>query len=249
MAMLENELKMKCITDPKLIWPNLFKRFIDDGFGITKGNRDDVIYWIEKFNELRATVKIDKYNWGNALEYMDLFIYKGDSFYRDGKLSISIHQKETNKFMYIPYRSFHQKHTIKNYVWGELKRYVRYNTEEKNFSKLKTRFFLRLRNRGFRKYVLIKLFQHVTYAQRNKLLNSNTTLPIVCNQLTLQEAELKIIQEGEETFNLSQGVEALSLVDPQISTDNAIVLFNSNNSDKMRSETKGLQPGITSTKG
>jgi hypothetical protein len=249
MAMLENELKMKCITDPKLIWPNLFKRFIDDGFGITKGNRDDVIYWIEKFNELRATVKIDKYNWGNALEYMDLFIYKGDSFYRDGKLSISIHQKETNKFMYIPYRSFHQKHTIKNYVWGELKRYVRYNTEEKNFSKLKTRFFLRLRNRGFRKYVLIKLFQHVTYAQRNKLLNSNTTLPVVCNQLTLQEAELKIIQEGEETFNLSQGVEALSLVDPQISTDNAIVLFNSNNSDKMRSETKGLQPGITSTKG
>ena len=81
------------------------------------------------------------------------------------------------------------------------------------------------------------------------MLNSNTTLPIVCNQLTLQEAELKIIQEGEETFNLSQGVEALSLVDPQISTDNAIVLFNSNNSDKMRSETKGLQPAINSTKG
>ena len=82
-----------------------------------------------------------------------------------------------------------------------------------------------------------------------KLLNSNTTLAIVCNQLTLQEAELKIIQEGEETFNLSQGVEALSLLDPQISTDNAIVLFNNNNSNQTRSETKGLQPGITSTKG
>jgi len=31
MAMLENELKVKCKTDPKLIWPILFKRFIDDG--------------------------------------------------------------------------------------------------------------------------------------------------------------------------------------------------------------------------
>ena len=33
---------------------------------------------------------------------MDLFIYKGKDFYEDGKLSVSIHQKETNKFMYIP---------------------------------------------------------------------------------------------------------------------------------------------------
>ena len=64
---------------------------------------------------------------------MDLFIYKGYKFYEDKKLSDSIHQNETNKFVYIPYRSFHQRHSIKNYVWGELKRDVRYNTEEKNF--------------------------------------------------------------------------------------------------------------------
>ena len=47
MAMLE----FKCETDPKLIWPILLKRFIDDGFGITKGVREDVVYWIKKFNE------------------------------------------------------------------------------------------------------------------------------------------------------------------------------------------------------
>ena len=99
---------MKCNTDPKLIWPILFKRFIEDGFGITK---------------LRKTVQIDKYNWGNALDYMDLFIYKVNEFYEDGKLFVSIHQKETNKFMYIPYQSFPQRHSIKNY-WGELRRYV-----------------------------------------------------------------------------------------------------------------------------
>ena len=53
MALLENELKLKCESDPKIIWPILFKRFIDDGFGITEGVREEVIYWIEKFNELR----------------------------------------------------------------------------------------------------------------------------------------------------------------------------------------------------
>ena len=42
-AMLEIELKLKCETDPKLIWPVHFKRFIEDGFGITKGDQKDVI--------------------------------------------------------------------------------------------------------------------------------------------------------------------------------------------------------------
>ena len=111
MAMLENELKIKCCSNPKLIWPVLFKRFIDDGFGITKGLWKDVKYWIEQFNGLRKTVQIDKYNWGNALDYVDLFIYKGSEFYEDGKFSVSIHQKDTKKFMYIPYRSFHQNNS------------------------------------------------------------------------------------------------------------------------------------------
>ena len=143
--------------------------------------------------------------------------------------------------MYIPFRSFHQKHTIKNYVWGELKRYVRYNTEEKNFAKLRTRFFLRLRNRGFKKYLLKKLFQHVTYSQRNELLNSKVSSPIVCESLTLQEAEMRIIREGEEIFNLSQEEEALSLADPKISTHNAtnqINLFN--HKDPTNTEITGL---------
>jgi len=67
MAMLENELKMKCEADPKLIWPVLFKRFIDDGFGITKGDRKDVIYWIQKFNELRKTVQLTNITGGMLL--------------------------------------------------------------------------------------------------------------------------------------------------------------------------------------
>jgi len=135
---------------------------------------------------------------------MDLYIYKSYSFYLDGILSISIHQKETNKFMYIPFGSFHQRHTIKNFVWGELKRYVRYNTEEKNFKKLKTRFFLRLRNRNFKKYTLMKLFSKITYAQRNEVLKTDTPLSNVCESVTFQEAERKMILDGERVFASSQ---------------------------------------------
>ena len=48
----------------------------------------------------------EKHNWGNALDYVDLFKYKGDTLCSDGKLSISIHQKETTNSTYIPYKSF-----------------------------------------------------------------------------------------------------------------------------------------------
>ena len=134
---------------------------------------------------------------------MNLFIYKGKNLYEDGKFSVSIHQKETNKFVYIPYRSFHQRHTIKNYVWGELKRYVRYNTEEKNFKKLRVRLFLRLRNRGFRKYKLTKLFSKVTYAQRNELLTKETPSSNAITSVTLQEAEMRLHLDGKRILRAS----------------------------------------------
>ena len=42
LAKLEKILKEKTKNDLKMVWPMLFKRFIDDGFGITKGSKSDV---------------------------------------------------------------------------------------------------------------------------------------------------------------------------------------------------------------
>ena len=61
MAKLELLLKEKCKTDVKLKWPALFKRFIDDGFGIMEGNKSDFEYWVSEFNLLRESIKIDKF--------------------------------------------------------------------------------------------------------------------------------------------------------------------------------------------
>ena len=48
MAKLEMLLKEKCKTDIKLKWPILFKRFIDDGFGIMEGNKLDFEYRVSE---------------------------------------------------------------------------------------------------------------------------------------------------------------------------------------------------------
>ena len=60
LAILEKCCLKKMKTDTTLIWPILFKRFIDDGFGITKGSKSDYEYWISEFNLRRDTITVDK---------------------------------------------------------------------------------------------------------------------------------------------------------------------------------------------
>ena len=69
MAMLENELRKKCILDPR-----------------------------------------------THVEYMDLEIYRGSRCFEKGMFGIRLHQKPENKFLYLPDKSGHERHTISNYV-------------------------------------------------------------------------------------------------------------------------------------
>ena len=174
LAKLEKFLKEKCKTDKKLIWPICFKRFIDDGFGVTKGNRSDFEYWVSEFNSLRETITIDKFKYGDRVDFMDLYIFKGEKFASEGIFDISIFQKTENKYMYIPAKSDHEEHTIKNFILGELKRYVRCNSIKANFFKIRNKFFARLRNRGYKKLPLKRLFRKVQFEFRNILLAFST---------------------------------------------------------------------------
>ena len=98
--MLGNELRKKCTFDPKLKWSVLFKRFIDNGFCIFEGTTYVVACWIEEWNLLRESMKIDKCTFGRRVEYMDLDIYKGSRFFSCGKFDIQLHQKQQYKFLY-----------------------------------------------------------------------------------------------------------------------------------------------------
>ena len=72
--------------------------------------------------------------------------------------------------MYIPYKSTHPSHIFKIYVTGELKRYMRINTEELRFLKIENTFFLRMCNRGLAKNKFSHWFSEVKYSNGAKLL-------------------------------------------------------------------------------
>ena len=94
LAMLQEELKRKCKHDEKLKLPTLFLRFMDDRFGIIEGNKKDVEYWITQFKKLRKTINIDKWSFGNHVEYMDQYIYNWEKFYSYGFLDFRIFKKK-----------------------------------------------------------------------------------------------------------------------------------------------------------
>ena len=61
MAMLEEELCVIC-KNKNITRPKMFKRFIDDGFGVIKSNKKEFLRWVNEFNCLRKNIIIDKCN-------------------------------------------------------------------------------------------------------------------------------------------------------------------------------------------
>ena len=106
----------------------------------------------------------------------------------------------------------------------------------------------------FKKYVHTKLFQHVTYSQRDKLLNTQLPLPNVRELLTIQEAETRIILDEEAAYSLSQGDEAT--FDPLDFNPRTSTFLNATNSINSNSKIAqgntrilGHHLGSTSTEG
>jgi hypothetical protein len=66
--------------------------------------------------------------------------------------------------------SDHQPHILKNFIVGELKRYVRFCSQEKHFVSMRHQFFERLRTRGYDRVLLLNTSPLVKYSQRQFLL-------------------------------------------------------------------------------
>ena len=214
----------------------LFRRFIDDGFGVTKGSKKEFEYWVNQLNLLRDTVTIDKFSYGDCVEFVDLLIFRGDDFEISGKFDISVFQKEENKYMYIPAKSGHAKHTITNFIIGELKRYVRYNTLKRNFLKIRNKFFARLRNRGYEKIPLKRLFRGVKFGQRMELLAISSE-KLDFREIRDSEVECNLINDSERIFQdtFSDEIYISEENDPKctIQKISVNVLSNSVNVDKV----------------
>ena len=101
--------------------------------------------------------------------------------------------------MYVPAKSGHTKHTIKNFILNELKMYVRYNTVEHIFFKIWNTYIASLRNCGYKKVPLKKLLRCVQFADRMNLLTLSQD-KLDFRKISNTEVECVLIVDGEHIF-------------------------------------------------
>ena len=63
---------------------------MDDGFSVFIGTYKEFSTCVSKFNALRKKITIDKWSFGNNVNFMDLFIYKDTDFFKKGKFALAL---------------------------------------------------------------------------------------------------------------------------------------------------------------
>ena len=153
----------------------LYKRFIDDLFFVWRGTLETLNNFLEELNNVGPMIKLTWVISEKSVDFLDLHIFKDFSFQRTGKLSFSTYQKAFNKYLYIPFKSFHPAHNKKAFIRGELIRYVKNSSTISSYLSMRKRFYYRLRLRGYPPRFLIPVFVSVSYQDRHKCLKPLAT--------------------------------------------------------------------------
>ena len=109
---------------------HLWRRYIDDIFIIWTGNYLDLQTYLQKINSIHPTIKFTSEVSDKELTFLDVTLYKGERFSSTNVLDIRTHIKETNKQLYVHKSSYHPPNTKKAVMKGEMKRYLRTNSQQ-----------------------------------------------------------------------------------------------------------------------
>ena len=145
----------------------LYKRFIDDIFAIWCGPKDTLLEFLGALSSKDQRIQLTHCISELSISFLDLFLYRDGS---SSVLQFSTFQKPLNKYLYIPFESFHPSSNKKAFIKGELMRYARNSSSFKSFSETRDRFWKRLRLRGYPFAFLLPLFREIRYSDRKKWL-------------------------------------------------------------------------------
>ncbi|CAI7822051.1 unnamed protein product [Closterium sp. NIES-54] len=97
-------------------------RYIDDGLIVWPGSRDELEAYLNMFNQLDPNIKLTWHVSDSSADFLDMVIFKGPRFAEKGILDLRVFQKPMNRYLYLPFSSFHPRHCKIGYIKAELKR-------------------------------------------------------------------------------------------------------------------------------
>lgn len=179
-------------------WPAIYKRFIDDGFFVWERDLASLHEFLQQLNTLLPNIKLTWHIDQHSVAYMDLQITKhvqGDT----ATLVVSTYQKPHNRYLYIPYDSFHRRAVYKGFVKAELLRYAVTNTQAVDFDKFKGLFYQRLQARGYPVAPLDAWFAQVQHQDRVRLLEQ----PVRASKASETIPPVLVLPNGQFEMSIS----------------------------------------------
>ena len=151
-------LHEKDIADRYSSYLILYKRLIDDTLAVWDGPKDTLLEFLGALNSKTDRMELTKYISNSSISFLDLFLYRDIS---SNVLHFSTFQKPLNKYLYIPFESFHPSSNKKAFIKRELMRYARNSSSLANFAETREKFWKRLRLRGCPFRFLLPLFHAI----------------------------------------------------------------------------------------
>ena len=97
-------------------------RFIDGIFAIWDGPKGVLLEFLDALNSKTDRIKLTYCISDSSISFSDLFPYRDIS---SSVLQFSTFQKPLNKYLYMPFESFHPSSNKNAFIKGELMRYAR----------------------------------------------------------------------------------------------------------------------------
>ena len=117
--------------------PIHWKRYIDDIFLVWTDTKESLEQFIKSINDLHPHINFTAEFSTDEIIFLDLCLYKGERFAKEGILDIKTHIKPTNTQQYVHASSAHPPGTGRGIIKGELLRYLRTNSNEATFQTYK----------------------------------------------------------------------------------------------------------------
>lgn len=141
----------------------LYFRFLDDILILWFSEHEEGKRFCDRMNSIHSNIIVD-WNYSTAtMNYLDINLFFGHNYC----LQYQVHQKLLNRYLYIPWSSYHRKSQLTAFIRGELIRYRRLSSCEHKFNEVRTLFVRRLRARGYPAMVIHKVLKNVKYNERH----------------------------------------------------------------------------------
>lgn len=170
----------------------LYKRFIDDLFLIWTGPAEGLCEFRKAMAQADKGISLDWSGYESQQEavtpsiviakrhdtvnFLDLDI---SLQMEDGQAGTSIrvllrpYHKPGNAYAYLPFNSFHGRHTFRGWVLAEILRLLTHSSTPEIWKEETSLFYYNLSSRGYPRRFLRTVFQEVTWARRSELLATN----------------------------------------------------------------------------